>query len=196
MSVDDLDALEAAARAATPGPWGTDLFSVCKFGVTISTAVSPAGSGDANALYIAAASPDVVLALISEVRAARCSVTATPQPFEWADEPEPGTPIAKCSCPCCGAHLEVEHGDDPGQVGVVGTEAQMVARHISDWHEDDGPVLWWKLPVCEPPWAGTPLDDDWPGYQTHWTTIVCPDCCGHGCEDGRGSPLGEEGGDA
>lgn len=34
---------------------------------------------------------------------------------------EPGHPICKTSCPCCGAHLEVTHGDDPGEIACVGT---------------------------------------------------------------------------
>jgi hypothetical protein len=43
------------------------------------------------------------------------------------------------------------------------------ARPLDEWHEDDGPVVWWKFPVDEPAWIGTPLDSDWPGYHTHWT---------------------------
>lgn len=43
------------------------------------------------------------------------------------------------------------------------------ARPLDEWHEDDGPVVWWKSPVDEPAWIGTPLDSDWPGYHTHWT---------------------------
>lgn len=50
-----------------------------------------------------------------------------------------------------------------------------VARPIAEWHEDHGPALWWQFPVDEPPYSGSPLDDDWPGYHTHWTPIVCPD---------------------
>lgn len=45
---------------------------------------------------------------------------------------------------------------------------------IGEWDERDGPVLWWRFPVVEPPYVGTPLDDDWPGYHTHWTRIVVP----------------------
>lgn len=45
---------------------------------------------------------------------------------------------------------------------------------LSAWHEDDGPALWWRFPVDEPPYVGTPLDTDWPGYHTHWTRIVVP----------------------
>lgn len=45
---------------------------------------------------------------------------------------------------------------------------------LADYHEDLGPVLWWKFPIDEPPYSGTPLDSDWPGYHTHWTPIVCP----------------------
>lgn len=31
-------------------------------------------------------------------------------------------------------------------------------RPIAEWHEDFGPVLWWRLPIDEPPYVGTPLD--------------------------------------
>jgi len=33
---------------------------------------------------------------------------------------EPGAPVFSCSCPCCGATLEVECGDAPGTLGVCG----------------------------------------------------------------------------
>jgi len=51
----------------------------------------------------------------------------------------------------------------------------LLARALAEWHEDDGPVTWWAW--CghewagEAPWCGTPLDQDWPGYHTHWTPI-------------------------
>lgn len=32
------------------------------------------------------------------------------------------------------------------------------ARPLSDYHEDMGPVLWWKFPVVEPPYVGRPND--------------------------------------
>ncbi|GGF73107.1 hypothetical protein GCM10010912_17880 [Paenibacillus albidus] len=51
----------------------------------------------------------------------------------------------------------------------------VVARPIDEWHEDYGDVLWWEFPVCEPPYCGTPIDVDWPGYHTHWTPIVIPE---------------------
>jgi hypothetical protein len=47
-------------------------------------------------------------------------------------------------------------------------------RPLDEWSEERGPVLWWKLPIDEPPYCGTPLDSDWPGYQTHWTPLVVP----------------------
>lgn len=50
-----------------------------------------------------------------------------------------------------------------------------IARPLADWSEDDGHVLWWRLPVTEPPYAGSPLDSDWPGYHTHWTPIEEPE---------------------
>lgn len=42
---------------------------------------------------------------------------------------------------------------------------------IADWKESDGDVLWWRFPLDESPYCGTPLDQDWPGYHTHWTRI-------------------------
>src|SRR6202022_4467924 len=27
-------------------------------------------------------------------------------------------------------------------------------RPLADWHEDDGPMLWWSFPVTEPPYSG------------------------------------------
>lgn len=69
----------------------------------------------------------------------------------------------------------------------------LTLRPLSDWHEDDGPVLWWSPPINEPPYVGTPLDlgravevtirdavrdykytehvGGWPGYHTHWSPI-------------------------
>lgn len=49
-----------------------------------------------------------------------------------------------------------------------------IARPRAEWHEDDGPALWWKFPVEEPPYAGSPLDDGFPDYVTHWTPIDVP----------------------
>lgn len=50
-----------------------------------------------------------------------------------------------------------------------GQEDHDAVRTLAEWHEDDGPVVWWRFLVDEPAWIGTPLDDDWPGYHTHWT---------------------------
>ena len=47
--------------------------------------------------------------------------------------------------------------------------AAPVAIPGEKYHEDMGPVTWWRLPVDEPPWVGTPNDSDWPGYHTHFT---------------------------
>lgn len=48
-------------------------------------------------------------------------------------------------------------------------------RRLAEYHEDLGAVLWWRFPVDEPPYVGTPGDSDWPGYHTHWTAILCPE---------------------
>lgn len=47
-------------------------------------------------------------------------------------------------------------------------------RPIDDWHEDIGDVIWWKFPVNEPPYVGTPLDSEWDDHDydyTHWTPL-------------------------
>lgn len=46
-----------------------------------------------------------------------------------------------------------------------------VPRGRDSWHEDHGDVLWWTDPITEPPYVGTPLDDDFPEYVTHWTPL-------------------------
>lgn len=79
----------------------------------------------------------------------------------------------------------------------IKTTAKPIARPLAQWHEDMGDVLWWRFPVEEAPWVGTPNDcgrtmrvriccgrDDneiefthdepgggWPGYHTHWTPL-------------------------
>jgi hypothetical protein len=46
-------------------------------------------------------------------------------------------------------------------------------RPLDDWCE--GCVLWWRLPVEEPPYCGEPGDSGWiEDYYTHWTPLVCP----------------------
>lgn len=49
------------------------------------------------------------------------------------------------------------------------------ARPLKEWHEDIGDVLWWKFPIEEPPYVGSPLDLNWPAHHTHWTPIVVPE---------------------
>lgn len=54
-------------------------------------------------------------------------------------------------------------------------------RPASEYHEDYGTVLWWHLPIEEPPHVGTPNDTDWQEamkggwspseWYTHWTPI-------------------------
>lgn len=53
---------------------------------------------------------------------------------------------------------------------------EKVEAHLAKhWHEDVGDCLWWDFPVEEPPYCGTPLDDDFPSYKTHFTQITMPD---------------------
>jgi hypothetical protein len=56
-----------------------------------------------------------------------------------------------------------------------GVTVQERARPLEEWGEDYGDVLWWKFPIEEPPYVGSPLDEKWTGYHTHWTPIPIPD---------------------
>lgn len=49
-------------------------------------------------------------------------------------------------------------------------------RPLYEWHEGYGNVLWWTLPIVEPPHIGSPLDDEpsLPDHVTHWTPILAP----------------------
>ena len=55
-----------------------------------------------------------------------------------------------------------------------GVTVQERARLLEEWGEDYGDVLWWKFPIEEAPYVGSPLDENWPAYHTHWTPIVVP----------------------
>jgi hypothetical protein len=73
----DIDALEALAKAATPGPWEGSAYGGVHptgRGGSIVTALTKSGMYDGwagNAPYIAAANPTAILALVAEVRALR-----------------------------------------------------------------------------------------------------------------------------
>lgn len=53
-------------------------------------------------------------------------------------------------------------------------EEALDPKHIDVWHEDCGDCLWWKFPIEEPPYCGTPLDCDFPDYVTHFTKLIEP----------------------
>jgi len=69
----------------------------------------------------------------------------------------------------------IEHHPD-----IQELEAAKILHPLEEYHEDNGAVLWWKLPINEPPYCGSPLCDDWPRYHTHWTVLICPTCKGSG----------------
>lgn len=50
-------------------------------------------------------------------------------------------------------------------------------RPAIEYHEDMGSVLWHHMPICEPPYVGSQLDEDWAAHAdwyTHFTPL--PDC--------------------
>lgn len=54
------------------------------------------------------------------------------------------------------------------------------ARPLVEWSEDDGDVMWWKFPIVEPPYVGSPIADDFPDYVTHFTKIPVPEVYSNG----------------
>ncbi|CAI1766005.1 Uncharacterised protein [Serratia fonticola] len=105
---DKLEALKAAALAATPGPWfameddwrdGEDSLITCEFreGMTAIAKIDGGGSESgydvpfkseqqANAAFIAAASPDVVLSLLAALEEARTGCIEVPSTVIGARE--------------------------------------------------------------------------------------------------------------
>lgn len=47
-----------------------------------------------------------------------------------------------------------------------------VLRPISEWCEELDDCLWWKVPIDKPPYYGSPLNDDFPWYVTHFTQPI------------------------
>jgi hypothetical protein len=45
-------------------------------------------------------------------------------------------------------------------------------RPASEWRDDDGDVLWWRMPIQEAPYVGSPLECGWfEDFYTHWTPL-------------------------
>lgn len=49
-------------------------------------------------------------------------------------------------------------------------------RKFDDWYEDASPMLWWRHPVSEPPYCGTPYDEDWPWAKSDEPNLVWLPC--------------------
>ncbi|UXC26507.1 hypothetical protein N4S13_04820 [Enterococcus raffinosus] len=62
-----------------------------------------------------------------------------------------------------------------GYIKHLYEQQKVKARLAKHWDEDLGDCLWWDFPVEEPPYCGTPLDDDFPKYKTHFTELHIPD---------------------
>jgi len=74
--------------------------------------------------------PEKCDALVSEYEAALRNTIAKFNAIIHGHEIEPGEPICKVTCPCCGANLEIEHGDDEGELAVVGIVDN--TRHVTN----------------------------------------------------------------
>jgi len=64
---------------------------------------------------------------------------------------------------------------DRGDTPTVLIAVPKYARHIDEWHEDMGPVLWWRDPIEEPPYVGTPLDTYFDDSYLWWSPIDIPE---------------------
>ena len=65
--------------------------------------------------------------------------------------------------------------DSNYEISLTEPQAEKVEAHLAEhWNEDIGDVLWWNFPVEEPPYCGTPLDEHFPKYKTHFSVIDMP----------------------
>ncbi len=108
-----------------------------------------------------------------------CGGFAVLSSIEDESGPDYGGHFVQCTNGTCGAStpLIFACGDDPVPLLIERWNRRSrvtPAKPRSWYHEDFGPVLWWRFPINEPPYVGTPHDDDWPGYHTHWTLIDVP----------------------
>jgi hypothetical protein len=95
----------------------------------------------------------------------RCDIAIRPQPG-------PDGEIVYCLRPHGETMLWSVVQEALRDAGWYVEECSPKARPLDEWHEDFGEVLWWVFPMTEPPYIGSPLCNDWPGYHTHWTP--CP----------------------
>ena len=75
------------------------------------------------------------------------------------------------TCPYIGEEGCLSYFETAKKLVEHGVTIAEPARPLEEWHEDYGIALWWTFPIEEPPYVGSPLDLDWPGYHTHWTLI-------------------------
>lgn len=85
----------------------------------------------------------------------------------WNKEhhPCPGDLITESLCPCCGASLRVEYGDDEGEIGIIGKATEQ--------DEDSYPP--------PPGYVCNACGREYPADGYRWLGGVCghPDCNGH-----------------
>jgi len=131
----------------------------------IDAAIKRVTSGQGQMrMPVEATDPDVVLLdckrEIEQLRAAIAAAESAKRPRE---DPEPEIAFLRR---VADARQQIIDGMIAERCAKQDAE---MPRPLADWHEDDGAVVWWRFLVDEPAWIGTPLDDDWPGYHTHWT---------------------------
>lgn len=64
-----------------------------------------------------------------------------------------------------------EYEDIPGVLIAV----PKYARHIDEWRESMGPVLWWNDTPTSRPYVGTPHDDNFDDTYKWWSPIDIPE---------------------
>lgn len=87
---------------------------------------------------------------------------------------------------CCVAGIEdiaIKGVNSPTFVGEAIDRLRLyedfnTLRPIEEWNEDYGTCLFWRIPIQEPPYCGSPLDSTWEcdydNYYTHFTRLMEP----------------------
>lgn len=59
-----------------------------------------------------------------------------------------------------------------GKAGNHSLRNLITVYPAKDWHEELGDVLWWRFPIKEAPYIGSPLAGDFPAdFVTHWSFV-------------------------
>lgn len=77
-----------------------------------------------------------------------------------------------------------------GVASLRADKERVITPHpLDEWHEDYSFALWWRFPICDPPYCGDPGCSDWPfddDDEVWWTPMVDANAIHHAIDAARG----------